>query len=144
MIKKEILMLLPRVAILDGLVYICSLFFMGLNLSMALGLLLGSGVMLLDFALLGMASEESLRRGLLFYNAREPGKAIKKSKFHMVSNYIVRYLFMGLAIFLAFRFSFLFNLIGVVLPLFFPKVIYILQAAFQKRGRRDKEWKDQK
>lgn len=144
MIKKELLMLLPWVGVMDGLIYICSLFFLGFNLSMVLGLLLGSGVMLLDFVLLGMATEESLQRGLMMYQAGIGDKGVKKSKFHMVSNYFLRYLLMGLAIFLGFKFGGVFNVFGVVLPLFFPKIIYVLQAAFQKRGRRNKKWKDQK
>lgn len=129
-IKNELVMLIPRVIILDSIIYVISIFFMGINYSMALGLILGTAAMFAYFISIGISVENVILRYKLTKNE-------KKTKTIMFSNYLIRYLIIGLAIYLSFslKFGFLFNTFGVVIPLFYPKLIYFMQSILNKKER---------
>ena len=132
MIKDELIMLLPRVLIFDGIVYLISLIFLGINYDMALGLFLGTIVMFSNFTLVGISTENSVIRYKIT-------KSVKKAKITMLSYYFLRYIIVGLAVYISFslKFGFLFNTFGVVIPLIYPKLIYVLQSIFYKKRKGD-------
>ncbi len=131
-IKNELIMLLPKVIMLDITVYLLSIFFWKLNYSVALGLVLGTIVMYINLILIGISTENAIFRYKMTANE-------KKAKTTMLANYFLRYLLIGLAVYLSFslKFSFLFNTFGVVIPLFYPKLIYVAQSIFIKKRKGD-------
>lgn len=125
MVNKELSFLLPRTFIFDGILYLITLPFFGFKLDMLLGLLLGTFVMLLNFAVLGISSEHAVER--------QAGAA----KRLMTISYIGRFTLMGCL----FAFCVLTDYANVVMaavPMMYPRWSYTLDAAVKKR----KEGKD--
>ena len=128
MIKNELIYLTPWIFIFDAATYLISLIFLGLNYSMALGLILGTAVLYINLIQLGVSSENVVDR----YNRN---KDIKSSKRYMFSNYLLRYLIIGIAVYisLSVKLGFLFNTAGVVLPLIYPKLIYLIKSLYDRK-----------
>lgn len=128
MIKNELIYLTPWIFIFDAAAYLISLIFLGLNYSMALGLILGTAVLYINLIQLGVSSENVVDR----YNLN---KDIKSSKRYMFSNYLLRYLIIGIAVYisLSVKLGFLFNTAGVVLPLIYPKLIYLIKSLYDRK-----------
>ena len=128
MIKNELISLTPWIFIFDAAVYLISLIFLGLNYSMALGLILGTAVLYINLIQLGVSSENVVDR----YNIN---KDVKSSKRYMFSNYLLRYLIIGIAVYisLSVKLGFLFNTVGVVLPLIYPKLIYLIKSLYDRK-----------
>ena len=128
MIKNELIYLTPWIFIFDAAAYLISLIFLGLNYSMALGLILGTAVLYINLIQLGVSSENVVDR----YNRN---KDIKSSKRYMFSNYLLRYLIIGIAVYisLSVKLGFLFNTAGVVLPLIYPKLIYLIKSLYDRK-----------
>lgn len=123
MIKTELRSVIPFVIVFDVIVYLISFLFLGLNYSMLLGLLVGSALMLFNFIALGMSTERIVTRYKITGNA-------KASKRAVYTNYILRLFIIGIVIYLTTidNVSFLFNIFGVFIPLFYPKLIYLLKS----------------
>ena len=128
MIKNELISLTPLIFIFDAAAYLISLIFLGLNYSMALGLILGTAVLYINLIQLGVSSENVVDR----YNLN---KDVKSSKRYMFSNYLLRYLIIGIAVYisLSVKLGFLFNTAGVVLPLIYPKLIYLIKSLYDRK-----------
>lgn len=128
MIKNELIFLTPWILIFDVVAYLISLIFLGLNYSMALGLILGTAVLYINLIQLGISSENVVNR----YNLN---KDVKSSKRYMFSNYLLRYLIIGIAVYISFsvKLGFLFNTAGVVLPLIYPKLIYLIKSLYDRK-----------
>ena len=128
MIKNELISLTPLIFIFDAAAYLISLIFLGLNYSMALGLILGTAVLYINLIQLGISSENVVDR----YNIN---KDVKSSKRYMFSNYLLRYLIIGIAVYisLSVKLGFLFNTAGVVLPLIYPKLIYLIKSLYDRK-----------
>ena len=128
MIKNELISLTPLIFIFDAVAYLISLIFLGLNYSMALGLILGTAVLYINLIQLGISSENVVDR----YNIN---KDVKSSKRYMFSNYLLRYLIIGIAVYisLSVKLGFLFNTAGVVLPLIYPKLIYLIKSLYDRK-----------
>ncbi|HNX64006.1 MAG TPA: hypothetical protein PKI60_02325 [Oscillospiraceae bacterium] len=128
MIKNELISLTPWIFIFDAAAYLISLIFLGLNYSMALGLILGTAVLYINLIQLGISSENVVDR----YNIN---KDVKSSKRYMFSNYLLRYLIIGIAVYisLSVKLGFLFNTVGVVLPLIYPKLIYLIKSLYDRK-----------
>ena len=128
MIKNELIYLTPWIFIFDAAAYLISLIFLGLNYSMALGLILGTAVLYINLIQLGVSSENVVDR----YNLN---KDVKNSKRYMFSNYLLRYLIIGIAVYisLSVKLGFLFNTAGVVLPLIYPKLIYLIKSLYDRK-----------
>lgn len=127
MMLGELKMMAPWVLLFDAVAYIVSLPFMGINYSMALGLLLGTVVLSANLIILGNAAETAL-------NHKE-----RSAKFHMAGSYVLRCLIAAAAIGLSFKFSFVLNPIGTAVPLFYPKLIYILNSLINRERRSKNE-----
>ena len=128
MIKNELISLTPWIFIFDAAVYLISLIFLGLNYSMALGLILGTAVLYINLIQLGISSENVVDRYSI-------NKDVKSSKRYMFSNYLLRYLIIGIAVYisLSVKLGFLFNTVGVVLPLIYPKLIYLIKSLYDRK-----------
>lgn len=128
-VKKELIMILPYAVFFNAIVYVISVFFIGLNYSMALGLLTGSVVLYINLILLGISTENSINRYRLNRN-------IKNSKMYMFGNYIIRYIVVGIAIYVSYSVNsgVLINTVGVVIPLIYPKLVYIIKSIRCRKG----------
>lgn len=123
MIKSELLYLTPCIIIFDILAFAISIPLIGFTYSMAFGLLLGTVVLYINLIQLGISTENAVNR-------YEINKSEKNSKAYMFANFLIRYLVIGLAIYLSFssKLGHLFNTVGVVLPLFYPRLIYLIKS----------------
>ena len=132
LIRNELIKLLPMVLLLDLTLYAISVIFIGISYSMALGLLLGTAVLLINLYLLANSSE----RALLRYKTTNSEKSAKRAMFQ---GYLLRYLVVGLALYVSVsvKFGFLFNTIGVIVPMVYPKLIYFIQGLTNKKGKED-------
>lgn len=133
-IKNELVMLLPRVLILDAAIYGVSLIFLGLNYTMLLGLLLGTAVLYLYLFLLAWFTEETVLRYKI-------SGSEKSAKGFMFLGYLLRYFVVGAAIYISFtvKFGFLFNTFGVVIPLVYPKLIYYIQSISKPKRKGERK-----
>lgn len=122
MVNKELNFLAPKALIIDLVIFAATLPLYGLGISIPLGLLTGTAAMLINITLLGYASERAVERPL------------KSAKRYMFSFYLIRMCIMGAAIVAGYRLPFI-NGVCVCLPLFFPKVIYTVNAVItEKKG----------
>lgn len=119
----EIRMLAIRAALLDLSAYLISTFFYGFTLRFALGLLLGTAVMVCNLLL--------LQRGLsrVVYEAKREGKA--DIALH-TRYYIYRLAVFSAAFALSLLLPTVFSPIAAVIPVFYPKLIYTAQGFFKK------------
>lgn len=122
-IKNEILMLVPFAVFFDFIIYFVSVPFAGFTVNMALGLLLGTVVLFVNLYLLGTFSQNAVMRYLA-------GRGEKGAKAHMLSGYFLRYLIIGAAFVISFRFKSCLSVWGVAIPLFYPKLIYFIKGIF--------------
>ncbi len=120
MVRNELRGIIPYVLAADVAVYLVSLFFLGLNYDMALGLLLGTVLLFVNLALLGSHSEQAIN---LYKLTGDIGRAKKK----MAMSYAVRSLVMGAALFCSLKLDFL-NTIGVMIPFLYPKPVYMIKS----------------
>lgn len=120
MINKELSFIMPRALILDGIIFIATLPIYKLGWEIPIGLLLGTFVMLLNFVILGLSSERAVERPM--------GSA----KRYMFLSYLLRFGIMAVLFMCAIKCSYI-NLFAAIIPQFFPKVIYTLDAAFKNR-----------
>lgn len=134
---RELRLLLPWSLALDVLCYLGSLFFVGPTVSMALGLLLGTAVMTVNFILLANSLEDAVRR----YRHAPSGKSVK---YFAMRNYLLRYLIAGAALALSFVVNLKpwLNPVGVALPLVYPKLIYMIyslavEPCLNKKGKEE-------
>ncbi len=121
-VKEELKKVAFRSIFLNIAVFLISIVFIGLNLSVLIGLLLGTSVMLLNMLLLGMFIERVL------------AGSKTKAKFTMTTGYLFRLLIVGILFFASIKFDFI-HPVGAMIPLFYPKVIYTGGAILKhKRG----------
>lgn len=107
---------------LHGAVWLITLPFLGLNFAVPLGLLLGTAVMLLNLFLVGRSMEDNLRR---FGHVAKPDEN-RSLKFAAVGGYLIRYLIAAGALSLTLipPFSGWIHTLGVLAPMFYPRIIY--------------------
>lgn len=127
-VKAELKSLIPWVAALDLIVYGVSIIFINFTLSMLIGLALGTIVLYVDLIMIAISNEDAIR-------SFKFSKSESKSRNHAIARYIVRYIIIGVAIVITFlpKLSNWINTFGVVIPLFYPKLIYIIQGFTSKK-----------
>ena len=126
-IAQETLRLAKGAVILD---LVCLLISGGLGYSlksMALGLLFGTLFELLHFQLIGLSVKRSLSN---------PSPAAARRG--MTAGVLARYILSGVIIWVGIRSPSL-NVFGVVLPLFYPKMIYYAGAVYGQLRKRKEE-----
>ncbi|MCL2054328.1 MAG: ATP synthase subunit I [Oscillospiraceae bacterium] len=121
MINNELSFLLPRTLILDCIVFAATLPVYGLGSEVPLGLLWGTLAMLTNFVILGMSSEKAVDRGA-------------GAKRYMRKWYVLRMGIMAAFIYVSIVISEI-NFLAAVLPLFYPKAAYTLNAVYQNRKK---------
>lgn len=121
MINEQLRFLLPKTFIADVLIFIAALPFYGLDLTVALGLLLGTAAMTANIILLGISSEQAVER-----------PTVKAAKRCMFSFYIIRFVIMGAALALGFN-SVHCNSVCTFIPLLYPKTFYTAGAIFERK-----------
>lgn len=125
-LRQEIIDILRRAVFLDIAAYLISVIVLGATLSFALGLLLGTAVLLATLFLLKISVERmaadakrsgvtSQRRYLLFYAMRLGVFAVAFGAAVILRNYI--------------------SPVAVAIPMLYPRLIYTLGALFQRTGK---------
>ena len=124
MINKELSFILPRTLIFNAIVYVATLPFYGFGVEIPLGILTGTAAVLVNFVLLGRASERAIERAAF-------------AKRYMLLWFIIRMFIMAVFITAAIKIPMI-NLFAAVVPLFYPKLAYTLNAVYElkKQGRR--------
>ena len=125
-LRQEIIDILRRAVFLDIAAYLISVIVLGATLSFALGLLLGTAVLLATLFLLKISVERmaadakrsgvtSQRRYLLFYAMRLGVFAVAFGAAVILRKYI--------------------SPVAVAVPMLYPRLIYTLGAVFQRTGK---------
>ena len=125
-LRQEIIDILRRAVFLDIAAYLISVIVLGATLSFALGLLLGTAVLLATLFLLKISVERmaadakrsgvtSQRRYLLFYAMRLGVFAVAFGAAVILRKYI--------------------SPVAVAVPMLYPRLIYTLGALFQRTGK---------
>ncbi len=125
-LRQEILDIFKRAVFLDIAAYLISVIVLGATLSFALGLLLGTAVLLATLLLLKISVERmaadakrsgvtSQRRYLLFYAMRLGVFAVAFGAAVILRKYI--------------------SPVAVAVPMLYPRLIYTLGAVFQRTGK---------
>ena len=125
-LRQEIIDILRRAVFLDIAAYLISVIVLGATLSFALGLLLGTAVLLATLFLLKISVERmaadakrsgvtSQRRYLLFYAMRLGVFAVAFGAAVILRKYI--------------------SPVAVAIPMLYPRLIYTLGALFQRTGK---------
>lgn len=121
-VKEELKKIAFCSIFLNIAVFLISITLMGLNISIPIGLLLGTLVMLLNMLLLGLFIKRVLTGSK------------KNAQFTMITGYLFRLLIVGILFFASVKIDFIHPL-GAMIPLFYPKIIYMSGAIFKhKRG----------
>ena len=120
MISTELSFIIPRTLILDGIIYIATLPIYKFSWEIPLGLVLGSAVMLLNFIILGLFSERAVER------------PVGSAKRFMMLSYFIRMAIMGVFFYMALKLPY-FNIMATVIPQFYPKLFYTLDAMTKKK-----------
>lgn len=125
-LRQEILDIFKRAVFLDIAAYLISVIVLGATLSFALGLLLGTAVLLVTLFLLKISVERmaadakrsgvtSQRRYLLFYAMRLGVFAVAFGAAVILRKYV--------------------SPVAVAVPMLYPRLIYTLGAVFQRTGK---------
>lgn len=127
-IREELRYLFPRTLIADAAVYLISLIFVGFNYDVILGLLLGTALLFLNLLMLGISTDNIIRR----YSDKNN---FSGGKSKAVVNYVLRYLvvFSIIAMVILVNLSWLFNIAAVIIPLFYPKLIYLIKSIISRK-----------
>lgn len=120
-LKHELKIIGFRSIFLNISAYLISFIFLGLNISMLIGLLLGTLVMFIYLIMLYRSIENTVSAGLRFARAK------------MMGGYLLRLLLIGILIVASFKLDFI-NPVGAILPIFYPKMIYVGGAIFKRKG----------
>ncbi len=121
MINEEFIFFAPRSVALSVLIFLISLPFFGFGYEIPLSLLLGNVLTLFNFIALGFTVEHAVVR------------PIKSAQRLMKLSYVGRLAVMGVFIYLAIVLP-CFNVIAVIIPLFYPKVIYTIYGIINRKG----------
>ncbi len=120
MINKELGFLLPRTLVFDCVLFIVSLPFYGPDIAVILGLAAGSFIMLLNFVILGAASQRAVER------------PVGSAKRYMFGSYLLRFGIVSLLFIAGIKLPFI-NLLAASIPQLYPKFFYTLNAALIKK-----------
>ena len=113
-VKKQIRTNFIIVLILDLIFYFLLCFFYKHNLSVILGIIIGSGYSVLNFIFIAISMEK-----LVFVSP-------EKVKYKAVLHYIIRYILMGIVIVFVMKSDNIINLFSFLVSIFFSKIsIYI-------------------
>lgn len=112
--RKEIKFILLWSTALNLIVYGISVVIIGINISVLAGLVLGTVILIINMIHL----HKSILRITAFGG---------KGKNPMMKGYLFRSLIVCIGIFISFRVDFI-NVLGALLPLFYPKVIYTIHS----------------
>jgi hypothetical protein len=114
-IADEIKHIALRAVIFDIIAYLLSTLWLGLNLRFALGLAIGTAVLLINLFIL----RNSIQRAVMF--------GTKRAKKIMFAGYMVRMLLFSVAFYVSLV-TFFVNSVAVTLPQFYPKIMYAVGA----------------
>jgi hypothetical protein len=118
-IADEIKHIALRAVIFDIVAYLLSTLWLGLNLRFALGLAIGTAVLLINLFIL----RNSIQRAVMF--------GTKRAKKIMFAGYMVRMLLFSVAFYVSLV-TFLVNSVAVTLPQFYPKIMYAVGAFLEE------------
>lgn len=119
MVRDELKGILPYVLAIDAVAYLVSFIFLGVNYEMALGLILGSILLLVNMALLGGHSEQAI-------NIYRLTGDVSRAKRKMAMSYAIRSVILAAALFCSLKLDFL-NTVGVMIPFLYPKPVYMIK-----------------
>jgi uncharacterized membrane protein len=120
-LKKELKFIAIRSVFLNISAYLVSFFFIGVNISFLFSLIFGTAVMFIYLVMLYTSIEKTVDAGIKY--AREK----------MMAGYLLRLLVIGIATVISFRVEII-STVGTLLPLFYPKMIYVGGAIFKRKG----------
>lgn len=120
-LKKELKCIGIRSVFLNISAYLISFIFIGVNISFLCGLILGTAVMFIYLIMLYTSIEKSVDSGIKYARAK------------MMAGYLLRLLVIGIAAVISFRVEII-NTVGTLIPLFYPKMIYVGGAIFKRKG----------
>jgi len=112
--------LLKGTVLLAFLMLVAAAFAGYFNLAFILGALFGCVYAIINFLLMGYAVNKSVA-------ASSPSKA----QVYMAASYFLRYAITAAVIYIALKADYL-NAAAVIIPLFFPKIIFIFNSIFRK------------
>jgi len=121
---SEAKILLKGTALLAAIMLVIALIAGYLNSAFIIGALFGCLYTLLNFILMGYAVNKSV-------TAPSPAKA----QAYMAVSYFLRYAITAAVIYIALKAEYL-NAVAVIIPLFFPKIIFIFNSIFRKEVNR--------
>lgn len=116
---REVKYMLIRSLFLDISAYLISVLFLGFTLSMALGLALGTLAMAVNLILINRSVRNIVDNGGY------------KAQSRMFSGYLLRLTVTGCVLAASMRIPYV-NTIGVVIPYFYPKLIYTFSSILKK------------
>lgn len=120
-LKNELKNIGIRSIFLNISAYLVSFAVIGANISFLIGLLCGTALMLVYLIMLYTSIEKTVEAG------------IRHAKAKMMAGYLLRLLVIGVCAVISFNVSAI-NTVGLLLPLFYPKIIYVGGAIFKRKG----------
>lgn len=119
--NNELIQLLKGMAILNVIVFIIISIAFGFELSMLFGLILGYGIASLNLIALSRAITTAVK------------KDTSKAQKYMTANYLIRYLGVGIIIFISLKTEMI-STIGVIIPLFYARLFMFLGTIIKRKG----------
>ncbi|NLK70610.1 MAG: hypothetical protein GX286_04135 [Clostridiales bacterium] len=120
-VKEELKKIAFYSVFLNVAFFLISIAIIGIKISIPIGLLLGTAVMLLNMLLLGMFIERTLT------------VSKKGAQITMTTGYFLRLLIVGTFFFVSVKID-LIHPLGAMIPLFYPKLIYTGGAILKYKG----------
>ncbi|MGN1411742.1 MAG: ATP synthase subunit I [Oscillospiraceae bacterium] len=118
--NKECLYLFKGSCILNAIIFVISLI-LKMNISVLVGLLLGTGILFINLNLLRRDLDNAIKYG--------------NNKARLMCGYLLRYLLIGCAFYFATKVKII-NPCGVIIPLFYPRVLYTLKSIINNKKER--------
>lgn len=115
--KSECYFILKGSCMMNVIIFIISLVFK-MNVSVFLGLLLGTGVLFINLNLLRRDLDNAVKYG--------------NNRFKLMCGYLLRYLLIGCAFYFATNVKVI-NPFGVIVPMFYPKILYTLKSIINNK-----------
>ncbi|MCC8042268.1 MAG: hypothetical protein LIO69_01865 [Oscillospiraceae bacterium] len=126
LINNQLEFLLPRSLIADGVLILVSLPFYGLDISVPLGLCLGTLAMLVNMVMLGISVQKAT-----------DCRTEKSARRCMFKYYLLRFAVLGAAIAAGFLLPFT-NAIASCIPIFYPKLFYSMSGILSRNKDKNK------
>lgn len=118
--NRECLYLFKGSCILNVIIFVISLI-LKMNISVLVGLILGTGILFINLNLLRHDIDNAIKYG--------------NNKVRLMCGYLLRYFLIGCAFYFATKVKII-NPFGVIIPLFYPRVLYTLGSIIKNKKER--------